>query len=171
MPWLPATSTATPTPTSTPTSMPTETPTATATATPTRTATATATATHTPTTTPTSAPRFAYLPALLHNAYWITPSIDPNIIRLPRSGTVRAIILSAQSDCAGSFSLWSPARCEVFASYQAVGTSQVVGRFERDTELVFAITAGAQCGGVTYLSTDPARARVTRQAGDRWLLE
>jgi len=45
----------------------------------------------------------------------------------------------------------------------------VVGRFECGTELVFAITAGAQCGGVTYLSTDPAR--VTRQAGDRWLLE
>jgi len=67
--------------------------------------------------------------------------------------------------------LWSPARREIFASYRDVGASQVVGRFECGTELVFAITAGAQCGGVTYLSTEPARARVTQQSVDRWLLE
>ena len=88
-----------------------------------------------------------------------------------RSGTVRATILSAQSDCAGPFSLWSPVRREIFASYQDVGALQVVGRYECGTELVFAITAREQCGGVTDLSTEPARARLTRQAGARWLLE
>ncbi len=167
----------TPTPTATPTTTPSPTPTSTptGTATPTATPTPTATATHmpspTPTPTPTPASRFAYLPALLHNACWITPPNDPNTIRLPRSGTVRATILSAAADCAGPFSLWSPARREIFASYQDVGASQVVGRFECGAELVFAITARAQCGGVTYLSTDPARARITRQGADRWLLE
>jgi sugar lactone lactonase YvrE len=163
------TSTSTATPTLTPTSTPT--PTATPTSTPTPTATATPTPTHTPTPTPTPAPRFAYLPALLHDACWIAPPADPNTIRLPRSGTVRATILSAAADCAGPFSLWAPVRREIFASYRDVGASQVVGRFGCGTELVFAITAGAQCGGVTYLSTDPARTRITRQGADRWLLE
>lgn len=95
----------------------------------------------------------------------------PRQTGLPRSGTVRATILSADADCAGPFSLWAPARREVFASYQDVGASQVVGHFECGTELVFAITAPEQCGGVTYLSTDPSRARVTRQDSDSWLLE
>jgi hypothetical protein len=77
----------------------------------------------------------------------------------------------ATSTMAGPFSLWAPARREIFASYQDVGASQVVGDLECGAELVFAITARTQCGGGTYMSTDPARARVTRQAGDRWLLE
>jgi len=171
-----ATSTATPTETATPTSTPTATPTETATPTSSPTVTPTPTASLSPTVTPvlspTPRPHYEiYLPLSARGLCSISPPTEPNTIRLPFAGKVRATILDSDAECSGTLGLSAPIDLVLIGDYTRTGATSEVGRFPCGTELIFYITTGALCDNRTLLSTDPSHARVTPQGISAWLLE
>jgi murein DD-endopeptidase MepM/ murein hydrolase activator NlpD len=74
--------------------------------------------------------------------------------------------------CTGDFGLYSPQQVLIFPDYlynQRV-SFPLPGYYTENTELVFYIIPRGFCGGNTYLSTDPNRARITHPTANTWVI-
>lgn len=88
-------------------------------------------------------------------------TMPPRIV-LPVGGQVTVEFVSTSAACTGDFGMYSPRSIPIYNDYlYQRGVLFPIGeRFAMDTELVFYLVPQGLCGGHTYLSNDPSRARI-----------